>query len=281
MQVQPVDRLSYQPLIDAALREDLGSAGDVTTNSVVLPDSVITARIVCRQDGVLAGLPVALDVFGTYEPDIVIEPLRRDGEVVRAGDCVAALEGPARAILTCERTALNFLIRLSGIASATRRAVEAVGPHKARIACTRKTTPGLRLIEKYAVRAGGGVNHRFGLFDGVLIKDNHIVAAGGLAAAVARVRAAVGHMTKVEVECDTLAQVELALDVGVDAILLDNMTPDDITIAVDLVAGRALTEASGGITPQSVGDYAATGVDLISLGWLTHSVTGLDIGLDV
>src|SRR5262249_51233855 len=205
---------------------------------------------------------------------------RRGGSRVGAGETIATLAGPVRGLLTAERTALNFLCHLSGIATATASVVAAVQGTRARIACTRKTLPGLRTVQKYAVRVGGGRKHRFGLDGAGVIKDNHIPAAGGIRSAVERVRAAVGHLVKVEVEVDTLAQLDDALAVGVDAVLLDNMGVDELRAAVAAVGGRAITEASGRITPQTAPAAAATGVDLISIGWLTHSVTALDIGLD-
>ena len=279
--VPAIDPLLYRPMILRALEEDLGLAGDVTTDSVVPAEARIEARLVARQGGRIAGLAVALQVFRELAPEIAMEPLQGDGSDVEAGRTLAVLSGPARPILTGERTALNILARLSGIATATRHAVEAVAPYPTRVACTRKTTPGLRGLEKYAVRQGGGVNHRFGLHDAVLIKDNHIAAAGGLRRTVERARAALGPLARIEVEVDTLDQLREAIAAGVDAVLLDNMTPARLTEAVRLVDGRAVTEASGGIRPETVRDYAATGVDLVSLGWLTHSAGSLDLGLDV
>lgn len=277
----PIDPLLYRRFIERALEEDLGLAGDVTTATVVPASHQVEARLSTRQSGRIAGLAVALAVFHQLDPEIAVRIVQDDGATVDAGATIAVLSGPARPILAGERTALNILTRLSGIATATRRAVQAVAPHRTRVACTRKTTPGLRALEKYAVRVGGGVNHRFGLFDGVLIKDNHIAAAGGLRPAVERARTALGHMMKIEVEVDTVEQLRLAIDTGVDAVLLDNMTPDTLREAVQLVAGRSITEASGGIRPDNIRDYAATGVDIVSLGWLTHSATALDIGLDI
>ena len=209
------------------------------------------------------------------------EVLRRDGESVAPGEAVLRLDGPARAVLTAERTALNLMSRLSGIATATARLVAAARPHKARITCTRKTTPGLRALEKHAVRAGGGANHRFGLDDAVLIKDNHIAVAGGVAPAIERARAAIGHLVKIEVEVDRLDQLDEALAAGVDAVLLDNMTPALLADAVRRTGGRAILEASGRVSVETVPAIAATGVDLISAGWLTHSAPILDLGLDV
>ena len=205
---------------------------------------------------------------------------RNDGAAVVPGDVIAAIAGPARGILTAERVALNLLCRLSGIATATASIVAAVRDHKAKIVCTRKTTPGLRAVEKYAVRVGGGSNHRFGLDDAVLIKDNHIAIAGSVSEALKRAKHGVGHLVKIELEVDTLDQLREALDHGVDAVLLDNMAPDTLEKAVAMVAGRAITEASGRITPATAPQIAATGVDLISIGWLTHSVAILDVGLD-
>lgn len=280
MDIAPIDPLHYRPLVDQALREDLGLAGDVTSAAVIPAATRIEARLAARQPGRLAGLPVAIEVFRQLDPDIVVDIAFSDGADLQTGQIIATLTGAARPILAGERTALNVLTRLSGIATATKGAVEATGTDKARVACTRKTTPGLRALEKYAVRVGGGINHRFGLFDAVLIKDNHVAVAGGLRPAIERARAAVGHMMKVEVEVDRPDQLEEALDAGVDAVLLDNMTPDQIRQAVDICDGRAVLEASGGIRPDQVGDYAATGVDIISLGWLTHSAPGLDIALD-
>ena len=281
MEPAPIDPLLYRQVIEAALREDLGLAGDVTTAAVVPASTQIETRLSSRESGRLAGLPAALEVFRQLDPDLTAQVFLFDGADVDAGQTIAAVKGPARPILAGERTALNILTRLSGIATATCRAVEAVKPHRTRVACTRKTTPGLRALEKYAVRVGGGINHRFGLFDAVLIKDNHVAVAGGLGLAIARARTAVGHMMKIEVEVDSLDQIAEALDAGVDAVLLDNMSPGQVRQAVGMVAGRAVTEASGGIRPDTVRDYAAAGVDIVSLGWLTHSVPGLDIGLDI
>ena len=236
--------------------------------------------LVARQAGVVAGLDLAAMAFRLIDPAIVVEVARPDGSRLAPGDVIATLRGPARGLLTAERTALNFLCHLSGIASATAAVVAAVRGHRARITCTRKTMPGLRAVEKYALRVGGGSNHRFGLDDAVLIKDNHVAIAGGVRAALERARAGVGHLVKIELEVDTLAQLEEALALGVDAVLLDNMTPAQLAEAVAMVGGRAITEASGRITPATAPAVAASGVDLISIGWLTHSVAVLDIGLD-
>ena len=280
MSVAPLPRILIEPLVRAALLEDIGRAGDITTDAIVPAEARARTALVARQAGRIAGLDLALLAFDLLDPSIAAEVRRPDGSAVAAGDAIAILTGPARGILSAERVALNFLCHLSGIATATAAIVEAVRGHRARVTCTRKTTPGLRAVQKYAVRIGGGANHRFGLDDAVLIKDNHIAAAGGIGCAVERVRGGVGHLVKVEVEVDTLAQLDDALAAGVDAVLLDNMPPQTLRLAVARVGGRAITEASGGITPATAPAIAATGVDLMSVGWLTHSVTALDIGLD-
>jgi nicotinate-nucleotide pyrophosphorylase (carboxylating) len=276
----PLPTVMIEPLVRAALAEDLGRAGDITTDAILPEEARTETALVARQAGVVAGLDPALLAFRLLDPGIVIGTERSDGTRVAPGDRIATVSGAARGILGAERVALNFLCHLSGIASATRAIVDAVAGHKARITCTRKTLPGLRLFQKYAVRVGGGANHRFGLDDAVLIKDNHIAVAGGIAPAVARARERIGHLVKIEVEVDTLEQLEAALRLGVDAVLLDNMSVPTLRRAVALVGGRAVTEASGGITPATAPEVAATGVDLISIGWLTHSAAALDIGLD-
>lgn len=280
MNLPPLPAIMFEPLVRAALLEDLGRAGDLTTNAIVPPDHLETMVLATRQPGIVAGLDLAALAFRLIDPAIRINVERPDGSAVQAGDVIATVSGPGRGLLTAERTALNFLSHLSGVATATGSVVEAVRGHQARIVCTRKTTPGLRALEKYAVRAGGGSNHRFGLDDAVLIKDNHIAIAKGIRPAIERVRASVGHLVKVEVEVDTLDQLEQALDLGVDAVLLDNMSPEQLGKAVAMVDRRAITEASGRITPTTAPAIAATGVDLISIGWLTHSAPVLDIGLD-
>lgn len=280
MNLLPMSPITIEPLVRATLLEDLGRAGDLTTDAIVPVDIVATTVLTAREAGVVAGLDLAALAFRLVEPDIEVATRCSDGSEVSPGQVIATLRGPARGILTAERTALNFLNHLSGIATATKSMVVAVRAHKARIVCTRKTTPGLRSIEKYAVRAGGGSNHRFGLDDAVLIKDNHVAIAGGIRAAVERARAGVGHLVKIEVEVDTLAQLDEALGLRVDAVLLDNMTLEDLRRAVAMVGDRAITEASGRIAPATAAQVAATGVDLISVGWLTHSAPALDIGLD-
>lgn len=269
-----------EPLVRAALLEDLGRAGDVTTDAVVAREHHATTVLSARQRGIVAGLDLAMLAFRLIDQNVEITVERADGSEVAQGETIASVTGPARAILTAERTALNFLCHLSGIATATASLVAAVRGHSAKIVCTRKTTPGLRAVEKYAVRAGGGANHRFGLDDAILIKDNHIAIAGGIRPAIARARSSVGHFVKIEVEVDTLNQLEEALALAPDAVLLDNMSVDKLRQAVAIVAGRAITEASGRITAATAPAIAATGVDLISVGWLTHSAPILDIGLD-
>jgi nicotinate-nucleotide pyrophosphorylase (carboxylating) len=280
MTLSPLPSIMIEPLVRMALLEDLGRAGDLTTDAIVPADRRATTLLVARQTGVVAGLDLARLAFQLIDPAIEMRIERNDGAAVAPGDVIAAITGPARGILTAERVALNFLCRLSGIATATASVVAAVRDTKAKIVCTRKTTPGLRAIEKYAVRIGGGSNHRFGLDDAVLIKDNHVAIAGGIIEALKRARRGVGHLVKIELEVDTLDQLREALDHGVDAVLLDNMDLATLTKAVAMVSGRAVTEASGRITPTTAPQIAATGVDLISIGWLTHSVGILDIGLD-
>jgi nicotinate-nucleotide pyrophosphorylase (carboxylating) len=276
----PPHPLLYKEVIRRALLEDLGRAGDVTTDAIVTPAAKAAAVLAARVPGRIAGVEVALAVFRMLDPAIQAEIRLPDGTDAVVGAELAVLHGAARALLSGERTALNLLGRLSGIATATRGIVAAVAPYPARVVCTRKTTPGLRLLEKYAVRAGGGFNHRFGLDDAVLIKDNHRVIAGGVTEAVLRVRRHVGHMVKVEVEVDTLEQLEEALALGVDAVLLDNMSVETLARAVQMARGKAITEASGGINPATAAAVAATGVDLLSVGWLTHSAPALDVALD-
>lgn len=276
----PPSPLLVEPLIRAALIEDLGLAGDITTEAVVPAGTGARAAFTARRGGIVAGLACAETAFRLLDPALVFTVFRPDGSPVARGDVVATVSGSARPILTGERVALNFLCHLSGIATETARLAAAAAGHRARICCTRKTTPGLRSLEKYAVRAGGGVNHRFRLDDAILIKDNHIVAAGGVQAAVGRARQRIGHMVKIEIEIDTLAQLDEALSTGADVILCDNMTPDTLREAVARTAGRAIIEASGEIRVETAAAIAATGVDFISAGWITHSAPALDFGLD-
>jgi nicotinate-nucleotide pyrophosphorylase (carboxylating) len=274
-------RLLVEPIVRAALAEDLGRAGDITTDAVVPADARIEAAIVARQPGVLAGLDAALMAFELLDSWLAIDRLCPDGARIERGQAVARIAGSARPVLAAERTALNLLCRLSGVASATRSLADAIAGHKAKIVCTRKTTPGLRILEKEAVRLGGGANHRFGLDDAMLIKDNHVAMAGGVVPALRRAKAAAGHLVKIELEVDTLDQLAEALEEGFDAVLLDNMDPDTLRRAVAMVGGRAITEASGRISRETAPAIAAAGVDLISSGWITHSAPILDLGLDI
>jgi nicotinate-nucleotide pyrophosphorylase (carboxylating) len=277
---RPPATLLVEPIVRAALEEDLGRAGDVTSELTIPANQAATGRFVARKPGHIAGLICAEAAFRLIDPQVTFEAALPDGSEAAAGAVLATVSGPARSLLTTERVALNFLGPLSGTATATAALVKAVEGTRARIACTRKTLPGLRLLQKYAVRCGGGFNHRFGLDDAVMIKDNHVQAAGGIAAAVRRLRAGLGHMVKVEVEVDSIAQLEEALREGVDTILLDNMSLEDLRRAVTLAKDRAVLEASGNVTLSSVRAIAETGVDYISSGAITHSAPNLDIGLD-
>ncbi len=273
--------------IDQAVRrardEDLGRAGDITSIATIPEATHAGATLIARQAGVvIAGLPLAVAVFQKLSPDIAIQAHYRDGGTVAAGVHVLTISGPARAVLTAERTALNFVGRLSGVATLTADYVRHTIGTRLRVCCTRKTTPGLRALEKYAVRCGGGFNHRFGLDDAILIKDNHIAVAGGIRPVLARARANVGHLVKIEIEVDTLSQLREVLDTGLaDVVLLDNMDIADLTEAVKLTDGRVVLEASGGVTLESIAKIAATGVDYVSSGALTHSAPNFDVALDI
>ncbi|MSO99673.1 MAG: carboxylating nicotinate-nucleotide diphosphorylase [Acetobacteraceae bacterium] len=280
MSIPPLPAIMIEPSVRAALLEDLGRAGDLTTDSIVPADARTTCALVARQPGVVCGLDFSDWAFRLVDPRIEMKIALADGSRLKPGDLIATVTGPARGILTGERVALNFLSHLSGVASATRGIADAIAGTKAQVCCTRKTMPGLRAAQKYAVRVGGGSNHRFGLDDAVLIKDNHVAIAGGVKPAVERARAGVGHLVKIELEVDTLDQLREAMDLGVDAVLLDNMGPDLLREAVGIVGGRAITEASGRIRPETALPIAQSGVDLMSVGWLTHSAQVLDIGLD-
>ncbi|WP_422039875.1 carboxylating nicotinate-nucleotide diphosphorylase [Roseibium sp.] len=274
-------RLMIDDAVKAALLEDWGRAGDITSQATLPSDARAVARIASRKTGVLAGLQFAESAFRQTDAALSFEALKRDGDPLAPGDTVARIKGPARALLGAERVALNFLGHLSGIATATGRFATQISHTKAKIVCTRKTTPGLRAFEKYAVKCGGGANHRFGLDDAILIKDNHIAVAGGVRKAIEAAKAFAGHLVKVEVEVDTLEQLKEALDAGPDVVMLDNMSPETLREAVDLTSGRALLEASGGIELDTVKAVAEAGVDLISSGWITHSAPVLDLGLDI
>jgi nicotinate-nucleotide pyrophosphorylase (carboxylating) len=278
--MSPLPDIMVEPCVRAALLEDLGRAGDITSDAIIAPETTARVALGARERGVIAGLDFTRIAFHLIDPAIVMRVHLADGQAVEPSAVIAEISGPARGILTAERVALNFLGHLSGIATATAGIAASIAHTKAKITCTRKTTPGLRFAEKYAVRAGGGANHRFGLDDAILIKDNHIAIAGGITAAITRARAQIGHLVKIEVEIDDLAQLDEALAHGPDAILLDNMTPEMLREAVRRVAGRAICEASGRINAQTAPAIAETGVDLLSAGWLTHSARVLDIGLD-
>ena len=268
-------------VVDLALTEDLGVEGDITTDSVIPRGMPIEAEISSREAGRIAGIDCIVIAFSRFAEPTSVTIVATDGCDVAPGGTVARIAGSARTVLSAERTVLNILARLSGIATATAAAVRLTAGHRVVIKDTRKTMPGLRALEKYAIAVGGGVNHRFGLYDAVLIKDNHIGLAGSIAAAVSGVRARLGPLTPVQVEVESIAELEEALSCNVSAVLLDNMSPDTLRRSVKLVNGRCHTEASGGITPANVREIAATGVDAISLGWLTHSAKALDLGLDI
>ncbi|MBX3536455.1 MAG: carboxylating nicotinate-nucleotide diphosphorylase [Chelatococcus sp.] len=281
MQDLVLNPLTVREAVTLALAEDLGRAGDITTNACIPAGTPASLVIASRATGVIAGIDVAEEAFRQIDASVEFTADVRDGGHVEAGTVVARVTGPARSILSAERVALNFMGRMSGIASLTARYVERVAHTRARIVDTRKTTPLLRAFEKHAVRCGGGMNHRFGLDDAVLIKDNHIAVAGSIAAALRAAKAHAGHMVKIEIEVDTLAQLVEVLDEGADVVLLDNMSPSLLRQAVDMVGGRMLTEASGGINLDTVAAVAETGVDMISVGALTHSAPVMDLGLDV
>ncbi|MFC3693525.1 carboxylating nicotinate-nucleotide diphosphorylase [Chenggangzhangella methanolivorans] len=277
----PLDRLSVARAVEAALAEDLGRAGDVTSAATIPADAQARVAIVARTPGRLAGLQLAEAAFASIEPAIRFVAERSDGDRLEPGSVVARIEGPARAVLTGERTALNFLGHLSGVATLTAVFADKIAHTGAKICDTRKTTPGLRVFEKYAVRCGGGQNHRFGLDDAILIKDNHIAVAGGVEAALRAAKAQIGHLVKIEIEVDTLDQLDRVISEGADAVLLDNMDPATLREAVRRVAGRMTTEASGTVSLETVAAIAEAGVDLISVGRITHSAPTLDLGLDV
>jgi nicotinate-nucleotide pyrophosphorylase (carboxylating) len=282
MTLPPLPRLMLEPAIRAALLEDLGRAGDVTSDAVIPAGTRATAEMRAREEGVAAGLDAARIAFELIDPGLEIAQAKADGDRVAPGDVLLSVRGEARAILSAERVALNFACRMSGIATATRRIADAIAHTKAVVICTRKTTPGLRMFENRAVRAGGGGNHRWGLDDAMLIKDNHIAAAGGVAAVLERARRHAGHMMKIEIEVDTLEQLaEVLAAGGADNVLLDNMGPETLHEAVAMTAGRVVLEASGRITLETAPVVAETGVDYLSAGWLTHSARILDLGLDI
>lgn len=280
MNLCSLPRIQIDKAVSLALEEDLGILGDITSNATVDEETAAKGYIISRHAGILSGLDVAVAAFNLIDQKIEIERKKKDGEALEVGDIVAEVSGKARGILKAERVALNFLCHLSGIASQTRLYVDTVKGTKAKIVDTRKTTPNLRAFEKYAVRCGGGHNHRAGLFDAILIKDNHIISAGGVEAAIQRARKNCGHLIKIEIEVETLDQLRIALENSVDVVLLDNMPISMMQKAVEFVSERALTEASGGVNLKTVRSIAETGVDLISVGSITHSSPVLDLGLD-
>ena len=274
--------LAIDEAVTRALDEDLGRAGDVTSTATIPEGTRGRAVLAARQAGVIAGLPLAAAAFRKLDPAVEITGHQRDGAAVQSKTVLLTVAGDARALLAAERVALNFVGNLSGIATATAEFVRLVGHTRARVCCTRKTTPGLRAVQKYAVRCGGGFNHRFGLDDAILIKDNHIAVAGGVRAVLERAKAVAGHLVKIEIEVDTLEQLKEVLEVGLaDAVLLDNMSPATMKKAVEMVAGRLVIEASGGITHESAAAIAESGVDYLSSGAITHSSPNLDVGLDI
>jgi nicotinate-nucleotide pyrophosphorylase (carboxylating) len=277
-----ISPLVIEEAVAAALAEDLGRAGDVTSIATVPADTKAVAKVVARKGGAISGLPLVAAAFRKLDPDVKISGYARDGDKVEAKALLMTVSGNARAVLGAERVALNYIGHLSGIATATAEFVRLVSHTNARVCCTRKTTPGLRALQKYAVRCGGGFNHRFGLDDAILIKDNHVAVAGGVRAVLSRARAVAGHLVKIEIEVDTLDQLSEVLDVGLaDVALLDNMDPATMKKAVEMTAGRLVLEASGGITHETAAAVAAAGVDYLSSGAITHSSTNLDIGLDI
>lgn len=280
MTIPALPHILIEPIIRNALLEDLGLAGDITTNAVIDENHHSKVAMVSRETGILSGMDIASMAFTLIDPLVNVDLKKKDGDILKPGDVIAIIEGSSRAILTGERTALNFMSHLSGIASVTHKIVKSIEGTKTQVVCTRKTTPGLRLMEKYAVRCGGGMNHRFALYDAVLIKDNHIAIAGGICKTLEQAKKNAGHMVKIEIEVDTLDQLKEVMALGVDAVLLDNMDPETLKEAVAIVNQRAITEASGRINPDTARTIAESGVDLISVGWITHSAPILDIGLD-
>lgn len=277
----PLPPLLLRQLIETALAEDLGSAGDLTTLATIPAGRHAIGTLNARQDGIAAGIEVAATTFEMLDPSLEVDVLVDEGDRLAAGTTLLSVHGEASALLSGERTALNLLGHMCGIATATGALVDAVAGTGAKIACTRKTLPGLRAFQKFAVRCGGGINHRFGLHDAVMIKDNHIIAAGGITPALRAAKAHLGHTVKIEIEVDTLDQLEEVLAEGADIVLLDNMSPDQLRAAVAKTEGRATLEASGNVTVKTVRAIAETGVDVISSGWITHSAPNLDIGMEL
>lgn len=280
-ELTPLPRSLWQPIVEAALREDLGHAGDLSSDLTIEKSKQVTARFVARKSGVVAGLDIALSAFTLYDPTLTVKTYVTDGNRLQPQTLMAEVTGSARSILTAERTALNLLGHLCGIATTTRQMVDELRGTNTKLLDTRKTLPGLRALQKYAVRCGGGINHRFGLYDAVMLKDNHLALIDDLPKALADLRAKLGHSVKIEVEVDTLSQLKTLLNQPIDIVLLDNMPPAQLREAVVMVQGRFVTEASGGVTPDTVRSIAESGVDYISTGFITHSAPNLDIGLDI
>jgi nicotinate-nucleotide pyrophosphorylase (carboxylating) len=279
--IAPLDPISVRRAVEAALAEDLGRAGDLTSAATIPSAARASVAIVSRQSGRLAGLQLAEAAFAALDPQIQFRSEKADSDAIVPGDVIARIEGPARAVLTAERTALNFLGHLSGVATVTATYADLIAHTKARICCTRKTLPGLRVFEKYAVRCGGGSNHRFGLDDAILIKDNHIAVAGGVEQALLAAKAHAGHLVKIEIEVDDLDQLDRVIAEGADVVLLDNIGPETLREAVRRIAGRMIAEASGNVSLETVVAIAESGVDLISVGRITHSASNFDFGLDI
>jgi len=279
--IPPLPDIILEPIVRLALAEDLGRAGDLTTDATISSGTQLTAHIRARKAGILAGMDAATHALRLVDAGTTLDQRIQDGEALEPGAEIAVLSGDARSILIAERTMLNFLGRLSGIATLTHQYASAIAHTSAKVVCTRKTTPGHRALEKRAVRCGGGTSHRYGLDDAILIKDNHIAACGSIEAALTRAHAYAGHLRMIEIEVDTLAQLEEALNYGPHAVLLDNMSSQTLREAVAIIDGRCIAEASGGVTLETLVDIAETGVDYISVGALTHSAINLDVGLDI
>lgn len=279
-EIAPLPDVLLKPLVEQALAEDLGRRGDITSQAIIPADKMATLHIVSREKGIIAGLDLARLAFSTVDEHIKFIAQAQDGDEIAPNQILATVTGNARALLTAERTALNFMTHLSGIATEVHRLKSLIAEYPVEITCTRKTIPGLRILQKYAVRIGGGRNHRMGLDDAILIKDNHIAIAGSITQAIRDAKQFAGHLIPIEVEVDTIEQLKLALSEGINLVLLDNMPPETLKEAVELCKNRCLTEASGGITPETIQSVAATGVNFIAMGWLTHSVKSLDIGFD-
>lgn len=280
MQISPLSDVLLQPFVEQALIEDIGRRGDITSQALIPIDKTATLHIVARENGIVAGLDLARIAFTTVDHCIEFKAKVKDGDKITPNQILATVTGNARALLTAERTALNFMTHLSGVSTEVANLKAMIAEYPVEITCTRKTIPGLRILQKYAVRVGGGRNHRMGLDDAILIKDNHIAIAGSITQAIQDAKKFAGHLIPIEVEVDTIEQLKLALSEGINLVLLDNMSPEMLQEAVQLCHGKCLTEASGGITPKTIQAVAATGVNFIAMGWLTHSVKSLDIGLD-